>query len=118
MTVIADRQDAFTYYPKSPIGSVWLRRRNNAAGVDEVDCWQTICPHLGCGIERASDDGFTCRCHSSDFNANGECVAGPSPRNMDKLEVRLTDAQESGQFWVEVRYQQFELGTSQPLAKS
>ncbi len=118
ITITADRQDAFTHYPKSAIGSVWLRRRHNAAGLDEVDVWQTICPHLGCGIERAADDGFTCRCHASDFDANGQCLSGPSPRGMDKLEVRLTSAEENEQVWVEVRYQQFELGTSLQRAKS
>ncbi len=89
LNVIADRQDSFTRYPKSVIGSVWLRRRIGTEGVDEIDAWQTICPHLGCGVERASEDGFTCRCHASDFDANGKCLRGPSPRDMDKLLVRL-----------------------------
>ena len=48
-----------------------------------------ICPHLGCR-PIWSDDAkrFQCPCHGSQFNFDGEHVAGPAPRGMDPLPLR------------------------------
>lgn len=45
-----------------------------------------ICPHLGCQFQW-SDDGnkFACPCHGSQFNIDGEHLAGPAPRGLDPL---------------------------------
>ena len=37
-----------------------------------------VCPHLGCNVS-ATDDGFICPCHGSEFDASGEVVSGPAP---------------------------------------
>jgi cytochrome b6-f complex iron-sulfur subunit len=53
--------------------------------------WQR-CPHLGCSVPwRESENRFSCPCHSSFFNLQGEVTAGPSPRPMDLFPVRLSD---------------------------
>lgn len=111
------RQDTFIHYPPGPVGSVWL-----VPAPDEATppcCLQTICPHLGCGIDFADGPGvFTCPCHASDFDRTGKALSGPSPRDMDPLDCRLSDPDESGERWVEVRYQEFQTGVPQrrPLA--
>jgi menaquinol-cytochrome c reductase iron-sulfur subunit len=45
-----------------------------------------ICPHLGCRPAwNDSATRFQCPCHGSQFNFNGEHVAGPAPRGLDPL---------------------------------
>lgn len=48
------------------------------------------CPHLGCRVPFCdSSQRFECPCHGSVFNVKGEYLEGPSPRGMDRFEVRL-----------------------------
>ncbi len=110
-TVLSDRWDAYTRHPPGPIGSVWLLPKD---GEDRVRCLQVICPHLGCAIDYAADrNAFQCPCHTSEFDVAGRRRFGPSPRDMDELECRITEPDESGARWVEVRYQEFQIGVSQ-----
>jgi menaquinol-cytochrome c reductase iron-sulfur subunit len=45
-----------------------------------------ICPHLGCRpLWNDSANRFQCPCHGSQFDIDGEHVAGPAPRGMDPL---------------------------------
>jgi len=45
-----------------------------------------ICPHLGCRfIWDDSGNKFACPCHGSQFNLDGEHLAGPAPRGLDPL---------------------------------
>jgi menaquinol-cytochrome c reductase iron-sulfur subunit len=45
-----------------------------------------ICPHLGCRPAwNDSATRFQCPCHGSQFDFNGEHVAGPAPRGLDPL---------------------------------
>lgn len=135
VVVSAERYDAYTHHPSGPIGSVWLvRERGERAGATgsrnvsptpegmghartapspKIRCLQTICPHLGCGIDFAEDRGaFSCPCHASEFDRSGKRVSGPAPRDMDELACRVTDPDEDGQRWVEVRYQEFRTGVA------
>lgn len=125
--VNADRRDAYVHYPSGPIGSVWLIKEKASGGGDDsvprVRAWQTICPHLGCGIDFSTQrQTFTCPCHTSDFELTGQRTLGPSPRAMDELECRVTDPDpdpslDSGYThstrWVEVAYQTFKTGQSE-----
>jgi len=120
VAVMAERSDAFLRFPVSPVGQVWL---DADAGVEsssaQVRCLQTICPHLGCSIEYVPDRaGYACPCHTSDFSRDGRRLTGPSPRDMDELECRVSDPDGEGQRWVEIRYQQFRTGMAErkPLA--
>jgi len=78
--------------------TVYLRR----AG-DDVEALSAICPHTGC-LVRPRDEGFVCPCHESAFGSEGESLAGPSPRSLDRLETRL----ERGR--VKVHHQLFRTG--------
>ncbi len=109
--VSADRWDAFTHYPLGPIGSVWLTRDEDVDAQPKVRCLQTICPHLGCGVDYVSDRGaFTCPCHTSEFAPDGTARFGPAPRGMDELACRVTEPDEAGARWIEVEYQEFQTG--------
>lgn len=111
--VNADRTDAFMHFPPGPIGSVWLQRVDSDDSEPKVKCFQTICPHLGCGVDYSPDrSAYFCPCHASEFDRSGAQSFGPSPRDMDELEVRITDADAEGQRWIEIKYQAFLTGTA------
>lgn len=46
------------------------------------------CTHLGCTV-RASDAGFECPCHGSQFDNDGFVTGGPAPRPLDWYQVTL-----------------------------
>jgi cytochrome b6-f complex iron-sulfur subunit len=48
------------------------------------------CPHLGCTVPwNESEDRWHCPCHGSIYNRHGERVAGPAPRPMDLMPMRV-----------------------------
>ncbi|MGQ0848984.1 MAG: ubiquinol-cytochrome c reductase iron-sulfur subunit [Actinomycetota bacterium] len=51
------------------------------------------CVHLGCRVPWCvTSQGFECPCHGSKYDAIGEYFAGPAPRNLDRFQVELTEA--------------------------
>lgn len=53
-----------------------------------------ICTHLGCRVRWVEDQTqFFCPCHNAAFDKNGEVVAGPPPRPLDRFEVRVENDQ-------------------------
>jgi Rieske Fe-S protein len=49
-----------------------------------------VCQHLGCRVHW--DDGtkqFHCPCHGGVYDRNGNVVAGPPPRPLERLPVRV-----------------------------
>lgn len=111
-TVVADRWDAFVHYPPGPVGSVWLLRGDDDGEPPTVRCLQTICPHLGCGIDYQADrDGFICPCHRSLFDSEGRRRNDVSPRDMDELVCRVSEPDSDGRRWIEVRYEEFRTGS-------
>jgi cytochrome b6-f complex iron-sulfur subunit len=66
-------------------GKFWLI--NNADGVLAL-YWR--CTHLGCTVPWNEKEGqFHCPCHSSQYNRYGERTAGPAPRPLDLMAVRV-----------------------------
>jgi Rieske Fe-S protein len=102
-TVVGTRYDAWLRTDGVRLGACWLLR--SAEG--RVRALSTVCPHLGCGIDwNPESRRFDCPCHGSAFDAEGRRVAGPSPRDMDELEVTTSGDE------VQVRYQRFRNSTS------
>jgi cytochrome b6-f complex iron-sulfur subunit len=63
-------------------------------GVGLMALWQR-CVHLGCRVPACGpSQGFECPCHGSKYNAHGEYSQGPAPRNLDRFEVSVNDADE------------------------
>jgi Rieske Fe-S protein len=115
------RQDAWTQYPEETIGRIWLVRRGDDDTPPEqtpVNVLATICPHLGCAIQLdAAGKKFICPCHKAGFRLSGERLSdkelgrkNPAPRDMDSLDCRVMQDDESGQWWVEVRFQKYKQG--------
>ncbi|HVT61094.1 MAG TPA: Rieske (2Fe-2S) protein [Thermoanaerobaculia bacterium] len=59
------------------------------------------CPHLGCvAVWRDDQKSFVCPCHKGTFAKDGERLAGPPPRGLDPLPVKV----EGGKLWVKYQY--------------
>lgn len=53
-----------------------------------------ICTHLGCRIRWIGDrEQFFCPCHNGVFDRQGNVVAGPPPRPLDRYPVRVEQNQ-------------------------
>ncbi len=87
VVMVADHRDAWTLERDVELGAAWLVRSG-----ETVSAWSTVCPHLGCAVDRAaSGPGFYCPCHDSSFDAEGRRLTGPSPRDLDSLATRVED---------------------------
>jgi len=76
-----------------PVGSVtavpqlkaWVLR--DEAGLYALSA---VCSHLGCTISK-TDTGFECPCHGSRFNMKGTALQGPAVKQLEYLELSLTE---------------------------
>jgi Rieske Fe-S protein len=100
-----------------------LRTRRQAVYVvrvadgDDVSAFRalsSICPHAGCGVELV-EHKFKCPCHGAEFSAGGARESGPSPRDMDALDITL--GEHEGKPWLFANWQEFEVGTQQRTPK-
>lgn len=98
LTVVASEQhDAWNRLQEVRLGSVWLCKTG-----DQLSCFSTACPHAGCGIDFDPERRlFICPCHGSSFALDGSRREGPSPRDMDRLDVDVHEGQ------VRCRFQRF-----------
>lgn len=108
--VIADRRDAWNFYPPEPIGAVYLRRTSET---QTPVAFSSVCPHLGCAVDfQPGSDRYFCPCHNSTFAVDGSRTnpeSSPSPRDLDSLEVKVEDGQ------VLVQYLRFQGGKSKKM---
>jgi Rieske Fe-S protein len=113
--VIADRVDAWTKHPASPVGAVYLKREKDTP--DKVVAFNVVCPHAGCFVEPAAGGAFQCPCHNSLFNGDGSIVPGQcvSPRGLDEQEI---DPAAIKNGLVRIKFQNYVPGTAErkPLA--
>lgn len=49
-----------------------------------------VCTHLGCTLDKAQD-GYTCPCHGSLYDAKGNPVRGPAEKNLSFLRIEQDD---------------------------
>ena len=60
----------------------------------EFAALSNICPHLGCRVRWiANNEEFFCPCHNGVFDKEGNVLAGPPPRPLDRYEVKVEDGQ-------------------------
>lgn len=86
--------------------TIWIVKRPD----NTVTAYSPNCPHLGCGYRWFdTDQRFKCPCHGSIFDIDGKVLAGPSPRPLDTLPVKMENNR------VLVRYEVFQLGISRKL---
>lgn len=58
-------------------------------GSDGFYAISAICTHLGCTV-RKGGPGFTCPCHGSQYDQNGQVVHGPAPQALAWFAMSLT----------------------------
>jgi len=51
--------------------------------------FSSICPHLGCRINRVEGDEIVCPCHGSRYNTRGEVIHGPATHGLRALAFQL-----------------------------
>ncbi|MCA9087867.1 MAG: Rieske 2Fe-2S domain-containing protein [Planctomycetaceae bacterium] len=99
--VLGSKTDAWTTYPETELGAVYLSMRDG-----KLECFNARCPHLGCTVNyQEAEQAYVCPCHDSSFGLNGERSNAIPPRNMDALDVEVRDDSE-----VWVKFQNFRAG--------
>lgn len=127
--VLGCKQDAWVQSDQQVVGRVWLVRNDNATSNSddsEVQAFSSTCPHMGCQIQaQASNRGFVCPCHKAVFGLNGHRQTNEvsqernhAPRGMDNLSCRIIHDAATGDDWVEVKFETFELGLEKRVARS
>jgi menaquinol-cytochrome c reductase iron-sulfur subunit len=94
-------QSSEGYLRETVVRNVWAVRRS----ATEVTVFSPICTHLGCRYDWEPNSGrFLCPCHGSLFGLDGKVLAGPAPRPLDTLPVKI----ENGELFVQ--WERYELG--------
>lgn len=74
------------YQEQKTVHSVWIVKSSPS----EITAYSPICPHAGCYFNwNAQLRLFECPCHGSVFKVNGPLVAGPAPRQLDTLPIKV-----------------------------
>jgi hypothetical protein len=58
------------------------------------------CMHVGCPVQ-ATVQGFACPCHGGQYNQQGQRVAGPPIRPLDRFQWEIRD---QNQLWITQRW--------------
>jgi menaquinol-cytochrome c reductase iron-sulfur subunit len=86
--------------------SLWIVKKPD----NTVTAYSPNCPHLGCGYRWFdADQRFKCPCHGSVFDIDGKALAGPTPRPLDTLPVKIENNR------IFVQYEVYQLGISKKL---
>lgn len=49
-----------------------------------------VCTHLGCTVSQNAD-GFSCPCHGSEYNNDGQVLRGPASKPLKQLKVKIME---------------------------
>ncbi|WP_300344718.1 Rieske (2Fe-2S) protein [Nesterenkonia sp.] len=55
---------------------------------DEVQVLSAVCPHQGCAVE-VDSQRYVCPCHDSQFELDGELIAGPAQQGLETVTSRV-----------------------------
>lgn len=124
--VLGCKQDAWMRCAEEVLGRVWLVRSADETGQPAVRAFTSVCPHMGCQIQaQAANRGFVCPCHRATFGLDGSRQSNPhsgdknhAPRDMDGLECRIVQDDQTGDAWVEVKFEKFTPGLEQQVART
>jgi menaquinol-cytochrome c reductase iron-sulfur subunit len=73
--------------------SAWIILDNQR----HVTAFSPVCTHLGCAYRwQAEKKQFTCPCHGSAFSVQGDVIAGPASRPLDRYSTKL----EGNRLWL------------------
>lgn len=84
---VAELPDAGSAPVNYPKVKLWLSNTNQGA----LAIYK-VCTHLGCLYNWVDQEGkFICPCHGSQFSPEGEYIAGPAPRSLDRFVMQIVD---------------------------
>lgn len=79
-------------YPTGVV-STKFKERNGVwivNGKEGIYALVAVCTHLGCSPNWFEDEGiFKCPCHGSNFNIDGDVIAGPAPEPLYRAAVKV-----------------------------
>jgi quinol---cytochrome c reductase iron-sulfur subunit, bacillus type len=69
---------------------VWVRKKADGT----LMIFEPHCTHLGCAYAwNQSNRDFECPCHGGKFDENGNRIAGPPPRPLDRYQVKIVNGE-------------------------
>jgi quinol---cytochrome c reductase iron-sulfur subunit, bacillus type len=69
---------------------VWIRKKADGT----LMIFEPHCTHLGCAYAwNQSNRDFECPCHGGKFDENGNRIAGPPPRPLDRYQVKIVNGE-------------------------
>lgn len=85
MTIVLTARDEDGWYETRKQSVIFLDR--NGSGYRALSA---VCAHLGCRVRWDQGAGqFKCPCHGGVYDRQGNVVAGPPPRGLEQLSVRV-----------------------------
>ena len=92
----SSRYKRINYTFNAKDGWVETHKKRSVYVTDQGDgnfvVYSRACSHLGCLVRwDEGKDQFFCPCHGAIFDKAGNVVAGPPPRPMEKLQVKVED---------------------------
>ena len=68
--------------------AAWVRREKD----DQFVAFAVNCAHLGCPVRWLPEANiFMCPCHGGVYYSNGDVAAGPPPRPLSRMPVRVRE---------------------------
>jgi menaquinol-cytochrome c reductase iron-sulfur subunit len=81
-----DRNRVDSWKTRTEKASAWVILNKQG----KLNAFSPLCTHLGCAYHwQAEKRTFACPCHGSVFSADGEVLAGPAPRPLDRCAVKI-----------------------------
>jgi len=75
-------------FPSGARMAIETRRICVARESNQIAVISTTCTHLGC-IVGVADTGFSCPCHGSRYDQDGNVTGGPAPKALPWYQVKL-----------------------------
>lgn len=76
-------------------GYVYLKKE-----VDELTAFSPVCTHLGCLVKWDNiSKEFICACHGGKYDIDGNVIAGPPPKPLERLPFEIKD----GKLYIGIR---------------
>jgi len=70
--------------------TAWIVQWQDHNNQQQVIAFSPQCTHLGCAYHwEDANKAFVCPCHASEFSAEGDVLAGPAPRPLDRYNVKV-----------------------------
>lgn len=78
--------DAAGYTREEKRAFAWVRRQESG----EIIAFSPKCTHMGCNVAWVQPNNrFECPCHGGMYDIDGEVIAGPPPRPLDRHLVKI-----------------------------